>query len=50
MDMHGHCYANGSCLSEARKWATREDYIEAMRGEVVDARAALEEVRAAHGF
>lgn len=37
-------------LSGARKRAIREDYDAAMRGEVVDARAALEEIRVAHGF
>lgn len=44
MDIHGDWQTNNCCLGETRKWTTREDYIEAMRGEVVDARAALEEV------
>lgn len=50
MDMHGDCQTNDSYLSEARKKTTREDYIEALRGEFVDALAALEEMRVAHGF
>lgn len=44
IDMHGDSQTNDSYLSEARKKTTREDYIDAIRGEVVDARAALEEV------
>ena len=50
MDMHGDCQTNEPRLSEAQKWAIREGYAEAMRGEVVDARTALEEIRVAHGF
>lgn len=50
MDMYGDSQTNDSCLSEARKRTTREDYIEALRGEFVDALAALEEMQIAHGF
>ena len=50
MDMHGDSQTNDSCLSEARKKTTREDYIEAFRGEFVDALAALEEIQVAQGF
>lgn len=50
MDMHGDSQTNDSCLSEARKKTTREDYIEVLRGEFADALAALEEMRVAHGF
>ena len=37
-------------LTEEQKKTIVEDYAAAMRGEVLDARAALEEIRAAHGF
>lgn len=37
-------------LTEEQKRTILEDYAAAMRGEVVDARAALEKIRAAHGF
>ncbi len=37
-------------LTEEQKKMILEDYAAAMRGEVVDARTALEEIRAAHGF
>lgn len=50
MDIHGDSQTNDSCLSEARKKTTREDYIEALRGEFVEALAALEEIQVAHGF
>lgn len=50
MDMHGDSQTNEPRLSEARKRTTREDYIEALRGEFVDALAAPEEMRVAHGF
>lgn len=50
MDMHGDSQTNDSCLSEARKKTTREDYFEALRGEFVDALAVLEEMQVAHEF
>lgn len=37
-------------LTEEQKRALLDDYAAAMRGEVIDARTALEEIRAAHGF
>ncbi len=37
-------------LTDEQKRAIIDDYAAAMRGEVVDARAALEEIRAAHDF
>ena len=37
-------------LTEEQKREIREGYDAAMRGEVVDARTALEEIRIAHGF
>lgn len=37
-------------LTEEQKKAVLDDYAAAMRGEVVDARKALEEIRVAHGF
>lgn len=50
VDMRDERQANEFRLSEAQKRAIREDYDAAMRGEVVDARAALEEIRVVHGF
>lgn len=37
-------------LTEEQKREILEDYAAAMRGEVVDAHVALEEIRAAYGF
>ncbi len=37
-------------LTEEQKKAILDDYAAAMRGEVTDARTALEKIRAAHGF
>lgn len=50
MDMHNDCRKNSPRLNEAQKRAIREGYAEAQRGEFVDARMALEEIRVAHGF
>lgn len=37
-------------LTEEQKKMILDDYAAAMRGEVVDARTALDKIRAAHGF
>ncbi len=37
-------------LTDEQKRAILEDYASAMKGEVTDARTALEKIRAAHGF
>lgn len=50
MDMHDDCQTDEPRLSEAQKRAIREGYAEAQRGEFVDARTALEEIRVAYGF
>ena len=50
MDMHDDCQTDKPRLSEAQKRAIRKGYAEAMRGKVVDARTALEEIRVAYGF
>ncbi len=37
-------------LADEQKKEILEDYATAMRGEVIDAREALEKIRAAHGY
>ena len=50
MDMHNACRENSSRLTKAQKRTIQEGYAEVQRGEFVDARMALEEIRVAHGF